>query len=164
MKRFGRNQKRKLKEEILNLKKKSISLEKEISWEKSKNNDYKYLLSLIEETFNQYFPLTETKCISAAYTPISMVRQEMSSSGYNFLSEKECIYNMTNRVLSLDTIKYRAEIDKLKDMYYLIVNTPEGGSVGWTQSFSELPEEAIEYLLKRDLLPMLVKEIKKREY
>lgn len=164
MKRFGRNQKRKLKEEVLNLKKKSISLEKEISWEKSKNDDFKYLLSLIEETFNQYFPLTETKYISAAHTPISLPRLEMSSSGYDFLSEKERIYNMTNRVLSIDTVKYQVNVDKLRDMFYLIVDTPEGGSVGWSQNFNTLPEEAIEYLLKRDLLPMLVKEIKKRGY
>lgn len=164
MKRFGRNQKRKLKEEVLNLKKKSISLEKEISLEKSKNDDFKYLLSLIEETFNQYFPLTETKYISAAHTPISMVRQEMSSSGYDFLSEKEHIYDMTTKVLSLDTVKYKVNVDKLRNMFYLIVDTPEGSSVGWSQNFNTLPEEAIEYLLKRDLLPMLVKEIKKRGY
>lgn len=77
-------------------------------------------------------------------------------------------FDINNRILDLSftlqqlyCIEYQSEVDKLRNISYLKVNTPFGGSVAYNYDFRKIPAEVIEMLLIRDLVPHLVHEIKR---
>lgn len=159
-KRFGRNQKRKMREALQEGNLQIAKLQRELLRVEQLTQVERECLEMTEELLGEYFPTLVPKT------------HEVSSSNFSLPScfmPKPTAYEMQERILNfsfslhqLRSIEYSAEVDKLREMLYLRVNTPEGATVAYNFNFSRMPEKFMETVLKRDLVPNLVREIKRK--
>lgn len=149
-KRFGRNQKRKMCESLAAQEKQLNKLQRDLDNSRETNRMERECLEMTRSLLGEFFPTLMPKTLTTDYLPLQLAR----TSG-------EDIYNMTSTIHSLRGIEYSAELDKLRDIMYIRVLTPEGGTVAYNWQFRKLPSHIMERILERDLIPMLVNEIKR---
>jgi hypothetical protein len=149
-KRFGRNQKRKMRESLAAQEKQLNKLQRDLDNSRETNRMERECLEMTRELLGEYFPTLMPTTLATDYLPLQLAR----TSG-------EDIYNMISTIHSLRGIEYSAELDKLRDIMYIRVLTPEGGTVAYNWQFRKLPSHVMERILERDLIPMLVNEIKR---
>lgn len=149
-KRFGRNQKRKMRESLAAQEKQLNKLQRDLDNSRETNRMERECLEMTRSLLGEYFPTLMPTTLATDYLPLQLA----CTSG-------EDIYNMTRTIHSLRGIEYSAELDKLRDIMYIRVLTPEGGTVAYNWQFRKLPSHIMERILERDLVPMLVNEIKR---
>nr|DAY73754.1 MAG TPA: hypothetical protein [Caudoviricetes sp.] len=148
-KRFGRNQKRKMRESLAAQEKQLNNLQRDLDNSRNQNKMERECLEMTRELLGEYFPTIMPKTRDVNHLPLEV----LSSSGN--------VYNLTATVHALHGIEYSYEVDKLREMMYIRVYTPNGGSVAYNWQFRKLPSHIMERILERDLIPMLVNEIKR---
>jgi hypothetical protein len=149
-KRFGRNQKRKMREALAAQQEQLNKLQRDLDNSRNENRMERECLEMTCELLGEYFPTLMPKTKDVNYLPVQLAR----TSG-------EDIYNMMATIHTLRGIEYRADLDRLRDTMYIRVSTPEGGTVAYNWQFRNLPSHIMERVLERDLIPMLVNEIKR---
>lgn len=156
-KRFGRNQKRKMRESLAAQEKQLNNLQRDLDNSRNQNRMERECLEMTRELLGEYFPTLMPKTRDVNHLPLEV----LSSSGYQMYSAPSNVYNLTAIVHALHGIEYSYEVDKLREMMYIRVYTPNGGSVAYNWQFRKLPSHIMERILERDLIPMLVNEIKR---
>lgn len=158
-KRFGRNQKRKMRESLAAQEKQLNNLQKDLDNTRKMNRMERECLEMTCDLLGEYFPTLMPKTRDVPHGSFSV------PSYGSFISTP---YEMQERILKMEltlhrmeSIEYSVEVDKLREMLYLRVYTPNGGSVAYNWQFRKLPSHIMERILERDLVPMLVQEIKR---
>lgn len=156
-KRFGRNQKRKMRESLAAQEKQLNNLQRDLDYSRNQNRMERECLEMTRDLLGDYFPTLMPKTRDVNHLPLEM----LASPGYQMDYMPNNAYNLTATVHALHGIEYSAEIDKLREMMYIRVYTPNGGTVAYNWQFRKLPSHVMERILERDLVPMLVDEIKR---
>lgn len=156
-KRFGRNQKRKMRETLAAQEKQLNNLQRDLDYSRSQNKMERECLQMTRDLLGEYFPTLMPATRNANHLPLEV----MASPGYDMYSYGREAYNLSTTIDRLHGIEYSAEVNKLREMMYIRVYTPDGGTVAYNWQFKKLPSHVMERILERDLVPMLVDEIKR---
>lgn len=155
-KRFGRNQKRKLSAQLAALQKEVNTLQKSVCELKKQNQLEKECIQLTQEVIGEYFP---------SLIPKKMALRENLPFTLSLMQGSDRFQTGTDDLMfamhQLRGLEYTARVDKLRNMLYVRVETPKGETVAFNYNFQQLPDHIIEQILKRDFVPMLVKQIKR---
>ncbi|AMM43534.1 hypothetical protein [Escherichia phage EC_OE_11] len=155
-KRFGRNQKRKLSAQLAALQKEVNTLQKSVCELKEQNQLEKECIQLTQEVIGEYFPsLVPKKVALRENLPFAL---SLMQTRDRFQTETDDLMFAMHQLRGLE---YTAQVDKLRNMLYVRVETPKGETVAFNYNFQQLPDHIIEQILKRDFVPMLVKQIKR---
>ena len=149
-KRFGRNQKRKMRESLAAQEKQLNNLQRDLDNSRNQNRMERECLEMTRSLLGEYFPTLMPQTRDVNYLPVQLTRM----SG-------ETVYDMMATIHTLQGIEYSTEIDRLRDIMYIRVYTPNGGTVAYNWQFRNLPSHILEQILERDFVPMLVNEIKR---
>ncbi|XKX17624.1 hypothetical protein MVUOKPPV_CDS0227 [Klebsiella phage phi1_175008] len=158
-KRFGRNQKRKMRESLAAQEKQLNNLQRDLDNSRNENRMERECLQMTCDLLGEYFPTLMPQTREVPYGSFSVPSYGLfNPTPYEM---RERIMKMELTLHRLESIEYDIEVDKLREMLYLRVYTPNGGSVAYNWQFRKLPSHIMEQILQRDLVPMLVEEIKR---
>lgn len=162
-KRFGRNQKRKLREALTQAEEKLREKSKEISYLNKLNEDNAYAVCLTEEILGEYFAGLPPKTLDLSqeqnYLNLSLISKPKEL--YDF-SPKVNVQDLTRKILMLDTVKMEVYLDDLRKSVVVQGGMPNGPYVAMSfDAMRNLPSHAIEEMLRYNFIPHLVKEIKR---
>ena len=143
-KRFGRNQKRKLSAQLAALQKEVNTLQKSVCELKEQNQLEKECIQLTQEVIGEYFPsLVPKKVALRENLPFAL---SLMQTRDRFQTETD---DLMFAIHQLRGLEYTAQVDKLRNMLYVRVETPKGETVAFNYNFQQLPDHIIEQILKR---------------
>lgn len=162
-KRFGRNQKRKMRESIAEGEKNLKDKNQEIKHLKYLNQANADAVALTEQILGEYFAGLPAKTFEMGHDQdfVRLHSMSMPQSFHNF-NGNESARSLTEKLMILDTVKMEVYRKELREAVVIEGGMPKGPYVAMSIDATKfMPEYAIEQLLARQFIPHLVREIKR---
>lgn len=162
-KRFGRNQKRKMREAITQAEAKVKDKNQEVLHLQKMHRANADAVALTEQILGEYFAGLPAKTLEMEHEQdfVRLHCVKMPQAFHSFCGNENAV-SLIEKLLILDTIKMEVYRKELREAVVIEGGMPKGPYVAMSIDATKfMPEYAIEQLLARQFIPHLVREIKR---